>query len=127
MSAFIVLSLFPGELRAENEKNAMTAVDAKTSEVTEANTALAELNAETVEANAGMMRLEEIRAMDMNLLTPAEKKDLRKEVHIIQNQQDKRDRDQNRYNNRGRRHHSGGIIFIGGGGLLVLLLLLLLL
>lgn len=128
VSASMLMLLTPTLSKAENEKTAATNAIAKTSGSTEANSALEVLNAETAEANAGTVRLEEIKAMDMSSLTPAEKKELRKEVHMIQNQQDRRDRDQNRYDNdEGRRHRHGGVIFLGGGGLLIILLLILLL
>jgi len=84
---------------------------------------------EVAESNANIARLEEIRSMDMSELTPAEKKELREEVHMIQNEQEVIVRDHNRYDNDGPRHHrhGGGIVFLGGGGLLLIILILLLL
>jgi hypothetical protein len=136
MAACILMSFAPVQLKAENEKNSSSAVTTdvntteatKTSVATEVNSKTATEIDETAEAKAELTRLEEIKVMDMSTLTPEEKKELREEVHMIQNQQDRRDRDRDRNDNDGpRRHHGGGIIFLGGGGLLLLILILLLL
>jgi len=95
---------------------------------TDVNSANIKEASEAAESNANIARLEEIRAMDMSELTPAEKKELREEVHSIQNEQEVIVRNHDRYDNDGpRHHHRGGVVFIGGGGLLLIILILLLL
>jgi hypothetical protein len=133
MTALILMSFVPAQVKAETEKaNSTTVVansteSAKTSQTTELNLARAADAAEIAESNANLSRLEEIRAMDMSSLTPAEKKELREEVHMIQDNQERHDRDRDRNDNDGPRHHHGGMIFIGGGGILLIILILLLL
>jgi len=128
MTVCFMMSFIPTQLKAETEKSATTAVTTKTIETTDVNATKAADAAEIAEANALMTRLEEIRAMDMSSLTPSEKKELREEVHMIQNQQDRHDRDRNRYDDGGQRHrHGGNVVFLGGGGLLLIILILLLL
>jgi len=136
MTAFLVVSFIPSQLKAATAVNATTTVttNANTNEATKSavSTEVSAANikeaAEVAESNANIARLEEIRAMDMSELTPAEKKELREEVHMIQNEQEIIVRDHNRYDNDGPRHHRhGGVVFIGGGGLLLIILILLLL
>ena len=89
--------------------------------------------AESAKDNADLARLNEIKAMDLSSMSRSEKKELRKEVREIKNDQDGRGRYHER---RGRRYHDGGdyngrhsggtVYFMGGGGLLVLILILLL-
>jgi len=136
MTAFVLLSFNPIQLKAATEKNVSTAAitNATSTEAsnksveTDINTAKVSEAAEIAESNANIARLEEIRSMDMSALTPAEKKELREEVHSIQNEQEVIVRDHDRYNNDGpRHHHRGGVVFLGGGGLLLIILILLLL
>jgi hypothetical protein len=136
MTAFLVVSFIPSQLKAATAMNAAAIVtnNANTTESTkstvstDANAANVKDAAEVAESNANIARLEEIRAMDKSELTPAEKKELREEVHMIQNEQEVIVRDHNRYDNDGPRHHRhGGVVFIGGGGLLLIILILLLL
>lgn len=136
MTACILMSFVPAQVKAETEKTTSTTVavnsneseSAKAAVSTNVNASNVAEAAEIAEANADIARLEEIRAMDMSSLTPAEKKELREEVHMIQDNQGRHDRDRDRYDNDGpRHHHHGGMVFIGGGGLLLIILILLLL
>jgi len=127
MASFIMLSFIPTQLKAETEKSTAAAVTTKTTESTDVNAIATANAAEDSRAEAQLSRLEEIKAMDMSELTPSEKKELRDEVHMIQNQQDRHDRDRGYGDGNGRRHHHGGVVFVGGGGLLLILLILLLL
>jgi len=115
MTAFLLMSFIPTQLKAATESKPVSVSAIKTIESTTASTQLA--------------RLEEIKAMDLSTLSRSEKKELRQEVRAIKNDQD----------GYGRRHHDGGdrnyegrrgggeVFFIGGGGLLVILLIILLL
>lgn len=137
MTSFLLLSFFPTQLKAATSRNEATLVSTIDNTTVETKaTVSADINADNVaetariaESNANVARLEEIRAMDMSEMTPAEKKELREEVHMIQNEQEIIVRDHNRYDNDGPRHHrhGGGMVFIGGGGLLLIILILLLL
>ena len=135
MTAFLMVSFIPSQLKAATAMNATATVTTNTNEATKSavSTDLSAANvkeaAEVAESNANIARLEEIRSMDMSELTPAEKKELREEVHMIQNEQEIIVRDHNRYDNDGPRHHrhGGGVVFLGGGGLLLIILILLLL
>ena len=120
-TAFLLLSFIPFQLKAETEKTSATIVTTKTVESTDVNAA------EVAKEDAQMARLEEIRTMDMSNLTPAEKKELREEVHSIQNAQDDHYMDRDRdHHDRDHRHHHGMYFGIGGGLLLIVLLILLL-
>ena len=136
MTAFLMVSFIPSQLKAATSMNATTTMtsNVNTSEATKSavstdvNSANIKEASEAAESNANIARLEEIRAMDMSELTPAEKKELREEVHSIQNEQEVIVRNHDRYDNDGpRHHHRGGVVFIGGGGLLLIILILLLL
>lgn len=136
MTACILMSFVPTQVKAETGKAGSTSVvinsnskeSSTTSAANDVNSSKALEAAETAESNADLARLEEIRAMDMSSLTPAEKKELREEVHMIQDNQGRHDRDRDRYDNDGPRHHRhGGMVFIGGGGLLLIILILILL
>ena len=119
MTAIILLSFIPTELKAAAETKA-TPVTVTTSH-------------ESAKDNVDLARLNEIKAMDMSTLSRSDKKELRKEVREIKNDQDVRGRYHQRH---GRRYHDGGdyngrrsggtVYFMGGGGLLVLILILLL-
>jgi hypothetical protein len=114
MTTFMLLSFVPSQLNA--------ATVPVSSAVT----------AEGVKDNADLARLNEIKAMDLSSLSRSEKKELRKEVREIKNDQDGR----GRYHEGHGRYHDGGnyegrrsggtVYFMGGGGLLVLILILLL-
>jgi len=117
MTAIMLMSFIPSQLKAATET---APVIATTSD-------------ESVKDNADLARLNEIKAMDMSTLSRSDKKELRKEVRTIKNDQDGRGRYRERH---GRRNHDGGdyngrrsggtVYFMGGGGLLVLILILLL-
>ena len=121
MTAFLMLSFFPTQLKAETEKSASTAVTTKTVESTDANA--------TTEAryDKELARLDEIKAMDLSTLTPAEKKELREEVRSIQNGQEDHDRNRDRDRDHEGYHHHHGVFLPIGGGLLIIILLILLL
>ena len=122
MTAFLMVSFIPSQLKAETIKSEATELTTGINAATAAN-AVADAR-----YDAQMTRLEEIKAMDLASLTPSEKKELRDEVHAIQNDQDRHDRDRDRYDNDGPRHHRHGeVVFLGGGGLLLIILILLLL
>jgi hypothetical protein len=122
ISAFLLMSFIPTQLKAATESKPVSVSAIKTIESTTASTQLA--------------RLEEIKAMDMSTLSRSEKKELRQEVRVIKNDQDQRSRGYQ--NGNGRRNHDGGdrnydgrrgggsILFVGGGGLLIILLIILL-
>jgi len=137
LSAFFMLTIMPSQLKAENVENSTSTVDSKTTETvtgnailnttaTNENSANTAINAENAIAEAQLARLEEIRTMDKSELTASEKKELRNEVHEIQRDEDRRDRDNRRGDYEGRRHN-GGVFILGGGGLLLIILILLLL
>lgn len=141
MAAFVLLSFIPFQLKAESEKSASTVVTTKTIESTDANATVATKTAESTNstsaatisenarAEAQLARLEEIKAMDLSTLTPAEKKELREEVRSIKNEQEFRDRDHDRRHgdyDEGNHHHHGMYFGIGGGVLVIILLILLL-
>lgn len=119
MTAIMLLSFIPTQLKAASET--------KTAPVT------ATTSDESVKDNADLARLNEIKAMDMSTLSRSDKKELRKEVRTIKNDQDGRGRYHERH---GRRYRDGGdyngrssggtVYFMGGGGLLILILILLL-
>jgi hypothetical protein len=102
MTAFMLLTIIPTQLKAEKEVTPVSSPATKPAESTET----------TAEVNAILARLKEIKAMDMSKLSAAEKKELRKEVR----------QDRVRI-----RSHSNGIIYIGGGTLLLIIILILLL
>jgi hypothetical protein len=98
MTAFMLLTIIPTQLKAEKEATPVSSPATKP--------------AESAEVNAILARLNEIKAMDKSNLSAAEKKELRKElrqerVHI--------------------RSHSHGVIYIGGGTLLLIIILIILL
>jgi hypothetical protein len=102
MTAFMLLTIIPTQLKAEKEVTPVSSPATKPAESTET----------TAEVNAILARLKEIKAMDMSKLSAAEKKELRKEVR----------QDRVRI-----RSHSNGIIYIGGGTLLLIIILIILL
>jgi hypothetical protein len=91
---------------------------------------------DAIKDNADLARLNEIKAMDFSTMSRSDKKELRKEVREIKNDQDGRGRYRERHGGRyheGRggdgyngRRGGGTVYFMGGGGLLVLILILLL-
>lgn len=119
MTALMLMSFIPAQLKA--------ATETKTAPVT------AITSDESVKDNADLARLNEIKAMDMSTLSRSDKKELRKEVRTIKNDQDGRGRYHERNNRRNHdrgdyngRRSGGTVYFMGGGGLLVLILILLL-
>jgi len=149
MAAFSMLLFLPIQLKAETEtgKTSIVTTEADVNSIAPTNTnesadaiSLSEIAAfEAVNATQ-VARLEEIKAMDLSMLSRSEKNALREEVKTIQNDRDQyRRRDRGRH--LGRRHHQrdydgnyyqgrhgGGAVFVfGGGGLLLILLLILLL
>ena len=113
VTSFLLLALIPTQLKAATESNPVSVSATKP--------------VESADANAQLARLEEIKAMDMSTLNRSEKKELRKEVREIKNDQD----------GRGRRYHDGnrsnvnvrssGTFYVyGGSGLLLILLIILL-
>ena len=115
MTTLMLLSFIPSPLKAAEETKSVAEMAAKPVETSLEATQLA--------------RLEEIKAMDMSLLSRSEKKELRNEVKAIKNDQDERGRrgyGHDRMNGDG--HRRGGVVFVtAGGGLLIVLLLILLL
>ena len=112
----MLISFIPTQSKAETEAAKVTSVESKI--------------VVAADENAQFVRLQEIKAMDISSMSRAEKKELRKEVRLIKNDQDGR---------RGRGHghhgegnyyngnHGGGtVFFIGGSGLLIILLIILL-
>jgi Flp pilus assembly protein TadB len=126
MTAFLMLSFVPTQLKAETEKSASTAVTTKTVESTDANAMTSVNVAEAARYDKELARLDEIKAMNLSDLTPAEKKELREEVRSIQNDQEDHDRNRDRDHD-GYHHHHHGIYLSIGGGLLIIILLILLL
>jgi len=114
MTAFMLLSFVPSQSKAATESNTETVVSTTASDA--------------AKDNADLARLNEIKAMDMSTLSRSEKKELRKEVREIKNDQDgyRRHREGHGDGNYNGRHNGGTIYFMGGGGLLVLILILLL-
>jgi Flp pilus assembly protein TadB len=126
MSACILLSFIPGQVKAETEKSASPAVTTKTVESSDATVSTSVSVAEAARYEKELARLDEIKAMDLSNLTPAEKKELREEVRSIQNDQEDHDRYRDRDRD-GEHHHHHGIYLSVGGGLLIIILLILLL
>jgi len=121
MTSFLLLSFIPAQLKATTESKTISVTATKT--------------VASADANANLARLEEIKAMDISTLNRSEKKELRKEVREIKDDQNGRGRGYQ--NGNGRRYHdgnrnnvgvhsSGTIYFMGGGGLLLVLLIILL-
>jgi hypothetical protein len=102
MTAFMLLTIIPTQLKAEKKSNPTTVVATKPVESTEA----------LAEDNAIIARLNEIKAMDLSKLSFKERKDLRVEV--------RQDRDH-------FRHHRGGTVYLSVGGLCLVILLLVIL
>lgn len=127
MTAFLMLSFVPTQLKAETEKSASTSVTTKTVESTDANATTSVNIAEAARYEKEIARLDEIKAMDLSTLTPAEKKELREEVRSIQNDQEDHDRYRDRDRDHDGYHHHRGIYLSVGGGLLIIILLILLL
>ncbi len=116
MTALMLLSLIPAQVKAANEP-ATVAVTADNGN-------------ESADEAAQLARLEEINAMDMSTLSRAEKKELRNEVSAIKSNQDGRGRrhhDRHAGRNFDGRHGGGSVFVVGGGGILILLLLIVLL
>ena len=115
MAAFMMLSFAPTQLKAATEPIKSSTVVSE--------------NVESTDADAQLARLEEIKGMDMSNLDRSEKKELRKEVRSIKNDQDGRGR-RNHDGRLGRNYngnHGGGAIYLSVGGGLVLVLLIILL
>ena len=115
LAAFMLLSVLPTTSKAESETIEKTTIAAKT--------------VESPDATAQQARLEEIKGLDLSTLDRSEKKELRKEVRTIKNDQD--GRGHRNHGNRGGgdydgRHGGGTVYFMGGGGLLIILLIILL-
>jgi hypothetical protein len=98
MTAFMLLTIIPTQLKAEKEVTPVSSPATKP--------------AESAEVNAILARLNEIKAMDKSMLSAAEKKDLRKELR------------QERVRIRA---HSHGVVYIGGGTLILIIILIILL
>jgi len=113
MTAFLLMSFIPTQLKAATESKPVSVSEIKTVESTTASTQLA--------------RLEEIKAMDMSTLSRSEKKELRQEVRAIKNDQNEYGR--SHHDGDGRYHdgrHGGSVLVFGGSGLLIILLIILL-
>ena len=116
MTALLLLSFVPTQVKAANDTKTVSVATAKT--------------IETTDAAAQLARLEEINAMDKSTLNRSEKKELRNEVRAIKSDQDGRGR---RYHDgrNGRNYdgrHGGGTVYImGGTGLLIIVLIIILL
>ena len=126
VSACIMLSFIPGQLKAETEKSASPSVTTKTVESQDATVSTSASVAEAARYEKELARLDEIKAMDLSNLTPAEKKELREEVRSIQNDQEDHDRYRDRDRDGDHHHHHGMYLSIGGGLLIIILLILLL-
>jgi len=122
IATFMLLSIIPTKLNAATETNPVAVTTTAA--------------AEAAKDNSDLARLNEIKAMDLSTLSRSEKKELRKEVRAIKDDQDERGRGYQ--NGHGRRNHDGGdrmnngrhgggtVYFMGGGGLLIILLIILL-
>jgi len=115
LTAFMMLTLIPVSAEADNGTVEGSTVTTNT--------------VEAPDATAQLARLEAIDGMDKSTLDRSEKKELRKEVRTIKNDQDGRGR--RNHDNRGGtdyngRHNGGTIYLMGGSGLLVILLIILL-
>lgn len=99
ITAFMLLTIIPTQLKAETKTNPTTVTATKPVE-----------SAEAAEDIAIMARLNEIKAMDKSNLSAKERKDLRIEV--------RQERDH-------YRHHHGAYLTVGGLCLIILLILIL--
>jgi len=71
LTVLIMFAAIPAQLKAGNEKQAISTTTTTTSTTASS------------EANVLLLRLNEIKAMDMQALNSSEKKELRKEVRAI--------------------------------------------
>ena len=101
MAVILLLMILPVQSFASAKEDPSAIVTTKPSETT----------AESAEAKALLLRLDEIKAMDKDNLKASEKKELRKEVRSIK---------------RELKDISGGV-YISAGALIVILILLILL
>lgn len=97
MAAFLLLTVFSTELKAENK--------------TEVTSAATTLPVESTEVKVLLSRLDEINAMDKSGMKPSEKKELRKEVRSIKSEL----------------NELGGGVYISVGAIIIILLLLIIL
>jgi hypothetical protein len=115
MATFMLLSFIPAQVNAAGETKTIA-------------TAVATMD-ESAVAAAQLARLEEIKTMDLSMLSRSEKKELRNEVRAIKSDQDRRGR-RHHDGRSGRdingRHGGGSVVVMGGGGLLIILLIILL-
>lgn len=102
MTAFLLLTFIPTQLKAGTETSTLSVVPAKTFAPTEAN---------ALEANALLVRLDKIKAMDKSMLNSSERKVLRKEVRSIKSQLSE----------------IGGGVYLSVGAIIIIILLLILL
>ncbi len=115
LATFFMLSIVPTQSKGATDEGAGAITTAKISE--------------PASPNSQLVRLNEIKEMDMSTLNRTEKKELRKESRAIKNDQ----YGQGRRHDNGRRggdydgRRSGGTVyFVGGSGLLIVLLIILL-
>lgn len=99
----LIMVLVPAQSKASNYPVKSTVIPAST--------VLPAKSAESAKADALLLRLEEIKAMDKSTLTPAEKRKLRKETRSIKSQ---------------LKAISGGVYLSSGAIILILLLIILL-
>lgn len=102
MTAFLLLTFIPTQLKAGTETSTLSVAPAKTFAPTEAN---------ALEANALLVRLDKIKAMDKSMLNSSERKVLRKEVRSIKSQLSE----------------IGGGVYLSVGAIIIIILLLILL
>ena len=97
ITAFLLLTFVPTQLKAGTETSTLSVVPAKTFVPTE--------------ANALLVRLDKINAMDKSMLNSSERKVLRKEVRSIKSQLSE----------------IGGGVYLSVGAIIIIILLLILL
>lgn len=106
MTAFLLLFVNPQQSKADTDQKTVSTTVSTT--------------ASSAEANAMVVRLNEIKAMDMTTLSSSEKKDLRKEVRGIKKELNKGESTSAQGNN-------GGVYLSVGAIIIIVLLLILLL
>ena len=115
LATFFLLSFVPGQTRGATDEGANAVTTSKISESTSPNNQL--------------IRLNEIKGMDMSTLNRTEKKELRKESRSIKSEQYGQGRRHDNRRNGGDydgRRSGGTVYFVGGSGLLIVLLIILL-
>lgn len=100
LTAFMLLTIMPAQVKAGTETSTLSTAASKTDKT-----------AESAASNALLLRLDNIKAMDMSTLNSSEKQQLRKEVRSIKS----------------KLSEMGGGVYLSVGAILLIVLLLVIL